>query len=56
MVGEQKRMLDNLARPTKFFTTNNLKKGQLEEYWKQRVKIIIKINLPTAKAYKMREG
>ena len=29
--GEQKRLLDNLTIPTKFFTNKILKRGQLEK-------------------------
>ena len=41
---EQKRLLDNLTIPTKFFTNKILKRGQLEKCWKQRVKNIRKHN------------
>ena len=53
--GEQKRLLDNLTIPTKFFTNKILKRGQLEKCGKQRAKNILKSNVLTAKAYNMRE-
>ena len=53
--GEQKRLLDNLKTPTKFFTSKILKRGQLEKFWKQKVKNIVKNNFSTGKACSMRE-
>ena len=53
--GKQKRLLDNLTTPTKFFTNKIFKRGQLEKFWKQKVKNIVKNNFSTGKAYSMRE-
>ena len=45
MVEEQQKILNSLTTPTKFFSANDLKKGQQSEHWIVRVKNIVEKTL-----------